>query len=63
MRSTLFVLSVFALTLSHDVLGAVGRTPGTFDITVANLIVGLCITTGASDAITIQQVTAEAMNL
>lgn len=34
-----------------------------FDITVANLIVGLCITTGAADAITIQQVTAEAMNL
>jgi len=34
-----------------------------FDMTVANLIVGLCITTGASDAITIQMVTAQAWNL
>lgn len=34
-----------------------------FDMTVANLIVGLTITTGAADAITIQQVTAEAWNL
>jgi hypothetical protein len=34
-----------------------------FDVTVANSIVGICITTGASDAITIQQVTAEAWNL
>ena len=41
----------------------VNTVSGAFDITVANLIVGLCITTGASDAITIQQVTAEAMNL
>lgn len=36
---------------------------GAFDVTVANLIVGLCITTGASDAITIQMVRAEAFNL
>jgi hypothetical protein len=34
-----------------------------FDVTVANLIVGVCLTSGASDAITIQQVTAEALNL
>jgi hypothetical protein len=34
-----------------------------FDVTVSNLIVGLCITTGAADAITIQCVTAEAWNL
>jgi hypothetical protein len=34
-----------------------------FDVTVADLFVGLCITTGASDAITIQMVTAEAVNL
>jgi hypothetical protein len=34
-----------------------------FDVTVANLFVGLCITTGASDAITIQQVIAGAWNL
>lgn len=36
---------------------------GTFDVTTANLIVGLCITSGASDAITIEQVVAEALNL
>lgn len=34
-----------------------------FDVTVANLKVGLCITTGAADAITIQQVVTEAWNL
>lgn len=34
-----------------------------FDVTVANLIVGVCITSGASDAITIQMVHAEAINL
>src|SRR5262245_18037660 len=34
-----------------------------FDVTVADLFVGLCITTGASDAITIQCVFAEAENL
>lgn len=34
-----------------------------FDVTTANLQVGVCATTGASDAITIQMVTADAMNL
>lgn len=34
-----------------------------FDTTVANLIVGLCITSGASDAITIKLVQSEAWNL
>ena len=34
-----------------------------FDATVASLMVGLCLTTGASDAITIQQVFAQAVNL
>lgn len=34
-----------------------------FDITTAGLIVGLCLTSGASDAITIQLVQAEAWNL
>lgn len=34
-----------------------------FDVTVADLIVGLCITTGAADAITIQMCQAEAWNL
>lgn len=34
-----------------------------FDMTVADLIVGLCITSGAADAITIQMVQAEVSNL
>ena len=34
-----------------------------FDVTVASLIVGVCITSGAADAITIQQVIAQAGNL
>lgn len=34
-----------------------------FDLTVANLIVGVCITTGLADVITIQMVKAEALNL
>ncbi len=34
-----------------------------FDMTVASLIAGVCITTGASDAITIQMVQAEAWNV
>ena len=34
-----------------------------FDMTVANLIVGVCITTGLADVITIQMVKAEALNL
>jgi len=34
-----------------------------FDMTVADLFVGLCITTGASDAITIQMCIAETENL
>ena len=36
---------------------------GSVDLTVANLIVGLCITTGASDVVTIQLVQAEAWNV
>jgi hypothetical protein len=34
-----------------------------FDVTVSNLIVGLCLTTGAADVITIQMMQAEAFNL
>lgn len=34
-----------------------------FDVTVASLIVGVCITSGTADNITIQMVTAEAYNL
>lgn len=49
----------------HAVIPCVDVTTvsGAFDVTVANLIVGLCITTGAADVITIEQVQAEAMNL
>lgn len=42
---------------------AVSTQSAAFDITVSNLIAGVCITTGAADAITIQQVTAEAWNI
>lgn len=42
---------------------AVNTVSSTFDVTVANSIVGVCITTGASDAITIQQVQSWAWNM
>lgn len=38
-------------------------TSSPFDVTVANLIVGVVITSGAADAITIEQVYSEAINL
>ena len=38
-------------------------TSGTFDCTTANLIVGLSVTSGASEALTYEQVIAEAYNL
>lgn len=41
----------------------VNTVSGAFDVTTANLIVGLCITTGAADVITIQEVQSEAINL
>lgn len=41
----------------------VNTISGAFDLTTANLFAGLCITTGAADVITIQQVTAEARNI
>jgi len=41
----------------------VSNISAAFDVTTANLIVGVCITTGASDGITIQVVQAEAINL
>lgn len=49
----------------HAVIPAVCVTTisSGFDVTVADLIVGLCITSGASDVITLQTVTAEAYNL
>src|SRR4029077_6065194 len=42
---------------------SVNTISGALDVTTANLIAGVCITSGASDAITIQMVQAEAMNL
>lgn len=49
----------------HALIPSVNVTTisGAFDVTVANLKVGLCITSGAADAITIQQVVTEAWNL
>lgn len=41
----------------------VNAVSGSINLTTANLFVGLCITTGAADAITIQQVTTEVFNL
>jgi hypothetical protein len=34
-----------------------------FDLTVPNLIVGVCLTSGAADAVSVQLVTAQAVNL
>lgn len=42
---------------------AVSTVSAPFDITPAGLIVGLCLTSGLADAITIQMVQAEAWNL
>lgn len=41
----------------------VNTVSGSFDVTTTGLKVGLCLTSGASDAITIQQITAAAYNL
>jgi len=41
----------------------VNTISGAFDVTTADLFVGLCITSGASDAVTLQVVTAEAWNI
>ena len=38
-------------------------TSGTFDATTANLIIGLAVTTGASEALTYEQVIVEVLNL
>src|SRR3989304_3965175 len=73
-RGPLSASGVFAgdFSLTHN-LSATGHAvipcvnvstiSGAFDVTTANLIVGVCITSGASDAITIQMVQAEAWNL
>lgn len=41
----------------------VNSVSGTFDMTVANLSVGICLSTGTSDSVTIQQVHAQALNI
>lgn len=41
----------------------IGSTSGTFDVTTANLIVGLVCTSAVSTALTFQEVAAEAYNL
>lgn len=41
----------------------VNTVSSTFDATVSSLILSLCLTSGASDAITIQQVTASTQNV
>jgi hypothetical protein len=60
-----FVMTHNGNTVGHATIPVVvvNTVSSTFDITTANLIVGLCITTGAADAITIQQVQGEAWNL
>lgn len=60
-----FIMSHNLAATGHAVIPivVVNTISAGFDITVANLIVGVCITSGASDAITIQMVQAEAINL
>jgi hypothetical protein len=51
----------FSTLAQHEEL--VDVTSGTFDATTANLIVGLAVTTGASEVLTVQQCDVEAINL
>lgn len=44
-------------------VAVVNTVSSVFDVTTASLIAGVCLTTGSSDAITVQQVTAQAFNL
>lgn len=64
------VVGQFEMTHNLQITGhavipvvVVNTVSSAFDVTVANLIFGLCITTGASDVITIQFATGEAWNL
>jgi len=52
-------------TTGHAVIPCVvvPNTSGAFDMTVANLIVGVCVTSGTADAITITQVHSNGWNL
>jgi len=60
-----FILSHTLQTTGHYTLPSLvlNTVSSAFDVTTANLIVGLVVTTGAADAITIQMVQAEAWNL
>lgn len=60
-----FVMSHNLSATGHAVIPnvVVNNVSAGFDTTVVNLFVGVCVTTGASDAITIQQVVGEAINL
>lgn len=60
-----FIMSHNGNTVGHAVIPivVVNTISAGFDLTVANLIAGVCITTGAADAITIQLVQADAINL
>lgn len=59
-----FVMTHNGNTAGHATIPIVvlNTVSGTFDMTPANAFVGICITSGASDAITIQMVQAEAWN-
>jgi hypothetical protein len=60
-----FTMTHNLVATGHAVIPCVDVTTisAGFDVTTAGLIVGLCITTGAADAITIQQVMAQSWNL
>lgn len=60
-----FVMTHNLAATGHAVIPivVVNTVSGTFDVTTASLNVGVCITSGASDAITIQMITAQAYNL
>lgn len=64
------VVGQFVMTHNLQITGhatipcvSVNTVSSAFDITVANLFAGICITSGASDAITIQFATAEIFNV
>lgn len=60
-----FIMTHNLASTGHAVIPVVvvNTVSSTFDVTTAGLKVGLCLTTGASDAVTIQQITAQSINL
>jgi hypothetical protein len=70
LSASCIVVGEFVMTHNLQITGhavipcvAVNTVSSGFDITTAALIAGVCLTSGASDAITIQQMLAEAHNL